>query len=83
MNEGRNTVFGSDRAHRFGLDPGQRVRGHSAEIQSSSAPFFLDVPARRLELRTWVSPVGTLIAAWWSAAWLTAVGVEHLPAGFY
>jgi hypothetical protein len=27
--------------------------------------------------------VGTLIAAWWSAAWLTAVGVEHLPAGFY
>jgi hypothetical protein len=33
-------------------------------------------------LRTWVSPAGTLIA-WWSAAWLTAVGVEHLPAGFY
>jgi hypothetical protein len=21
--------------------------------------------------------------AWWSAAWLTAVGVEHLRAGFY
>jgi hypothetical protein len=34
-------------------------------------------------LRTRVSPAGTLIAAWWSAAWLTAVGVEHLPAGFY
>jgi hypothetical protein len=28
-------------------------------------------------------PSGPLIAAWWSAAWLTAVGVEHLPAGFY
>jgi hypothetical protein len=26
---------------------------------------------------------GHAIAAWWSAAWLTAVGVEHLPAGFY
>jgi len=28
-------------------------------------------------------PTGTLIAARWSAAGLTAVGVEHLPAGFY
>jgi hypothetical protein len=45
-----------------------------------------DQPVRHARLETleaWVSPAGTLIAAWWSAAWLTAIGVEHLPAGFY
>jgi hypothetical protein len=63
----------------------------ASRFTAGASEFFFsrnirhDQPVRhaRLELRTWVSPAGTLIAAWWSAAWLTAVGVEHLPAGFY
>ena len=44
MNEGRNTVFGSYRAHRFGLDPGQRVRGHSC--------WRIPLPGRAPDVRT-------------------------------